>query len=308
MEYDTAMQDYQVIAPDVEADDVSEWVHLIPAGTFWGRDGRGPYRLDVQAVLDAFRAHGADLPVDYEHQSLSAGDKAGPVPAAGWIQDLEARDDGLWARVSWTPTARQLLAAKEYRYLSPVFRHDKQGRVVALEGAGLTHMPNLYLRAAARQEDPMDLTPLAEALGIDPSADIETIVAHAKQLRDAATRTPDPAEWVPMSQHQAVAEELAKLQAEIAAEKAEAAVTAAMRAGKLAPAMKDWALSYASKDPEGFASWADKAPVILSPESERVAHASTPADQLTEEDRIACALLGISEAGFAAHKKTIVKE
>jgi phage I-like protein len=308
MEYDTAMQDYQVIAPDVEADDVSEWVHLIPAGTFWGRDGRGPYRLDVQAVLDAFRAHGADLPVDYEHQSLSAGDKAGPVPAAGWIQDLEARDDGLWARVSWTPTARQLLAAKEYRYLSPVFRHDKQGRVVALEGAGLTHMPNLYLRAAARQEDPMDLTPLAEALGIDPSADIETIAAHAKQLREAATREPDPTQWVPMSQHKAVADELARLQAEIAKGKAESAVREAMSQGKLSPAMRDWALSYAVKDPDGFAEWVKAAPVVVTADTTVSANAAQKPDMLSDEDRYVCAALGISESDFAAHKRAVVKE
>lgn len=302
------MQDYQVIAPDVEADDVSEWVHLIPAGTFWGRDGRGPYRLDVQAVLDAFRAHGADLPVDYEHQSLSAGDKAGPVPAAGWIQDLEARDDGLWARVSWTPTARQLLAAKEYRYLSPVFRHDKQGRVVALEGAGLTHMPNLYLRAAARQEDPMELTPLTEALGIDPSADIETIVAHAKQLREAATRDPDPAQWVPMSQHKAVADELAKLQTEIAKGKAESAVREAMSQGKLSPAMRDWALSYAVKDPDGFAEWVKAAPVVVTADTTVSASAAQKPDALSDEERYVCAALGISESDFAAHKKAIIKE
>jgi phage I-like protein len=308
MEYDTAMQDYQVIAPDVEADDVSEWVHLIPAGTFWGRDGRGPYRLDVQAVLDAFCAHGADLPVDYEHQSLSAGDKAGPVPAAGWIQDLEARDDGLWARVSWTPTARQLLAAKEYRYLSPVFRHDKQGRVVALEGAGLTHMPNLYLRAAARQEDPMDLTPLAEALGIDPSADIETIAAHAKQLREAATREPDPTQWVPMSQHKAVADELARLQAEIAKGKAESAVREAMSQGKLSPAMRDWALSYAVKDPDGFAEWVKAAPVVVTADTTVSANAAQKPDMLSDEDRYVCAALGISESDFAAHKRAVVKE
>ena len=31
-----------------------EWVHLIPAGTFSGRDGRGPYTLDAQAVHDAY--------------------------------------------------------------------------------------------------------------------------------------------------------------------------------------------------------------------------------------------------------------
>lgn len=296
--------------PDTADGSPPEWVELIPAGRFFGRDGRGPFELDPAAVAAAFVRAAVDLPIDYEHQTLDASAKAGPVPAAGWIKAIELRDGALWGRVEWTPHAAELVRNKSYRYISPVFRHDKSGRIVALEGAGLTHYPNLHLQPVANSkgDDNMDLTPLAEALGIDPSADIETIAAHAKQLREAATRDPDPAQWVPMSQHRAVAEELARLQAQVAKEKAEALVSAAMSAGKLAPALKDWALSYASKDPEGFASWADKAPVILSPESERVAHASTPADQLTEEDRIACALLGMSEADFAAHKRNLIKE
>ncbi|TCS69763.1 phage I-like protein [Sulfuritortus calidifontis] len=300
-----------------------EWVHLIPAGVFSGRDGRGPYRLDAEAVLAVFAAHGADLPVDYDHQSLSAEDKAGPVPAAGWIKELAAREDGIWARVEWTPAASQHLLNKEYRYLSPVFRHDKQGRVVALEGAGLTHNPNLYLKAAASRKETNAVEDLIERLimmlNLPAASTPEDVVAELQKIIDRLTtaeaaaaqaRQPDPAEWVPMSQHRTVAEQLAALQAQIAAEKAEAAVTAAMRAGKLAPAMKDWALSYASKDPEGFAQWTEKSPVILPPETDRAAQrVASNADTLTEEDRIACALLGIPEGDFAAHKKTItVKE
>ncbi len=302
---------FPVAASSLDAADAAsppEWVHLIPAGTFSGRDGRGPYRLDAEAVLAAYARHGADLPIDYEHQSLEAADKRGPVPAAGWIRELAAREDGIWGRVEWTPSATALLAERAYRYLSPVFRHDRSGRVVALEGAGLTHTPNLYLRAAARQEDPMDLTPLAEALGIDPSADIETIAAHAKQLREAATREPDPTQWVPMSQHKAVADELARLQAEIARENAEAAVRQAMSQGKLSPAMRDWALSYAEKDPGGFAEWVKAAPVVVSSGTTVAANAAQKPDMLSDEDRYVCAALGIPERDYAAHKQTITKE
>lgn len=287
-----------------------EWVMLIPAGTFSGRDGRGPYRLDVEAVLKAFEAGGIDLPIDYEHQTLTASDRQGPVPVAGWIKELQAREGALWGRVQWTPKAAELIAAREYRFLSPVFRHDRTGRILALEGAGLTHYPNLDLEPVAHQKgDSMDLTPIAEALGVEGNADVATLAAHARALKDAATRQPDPAQWVPMSQHKAVAEELAKLQATVVAEKAEAAVRAAMNAGKLAPAMKDWAISYATKDPEGFAAWAKAAPQILPMYGEKTAHrVASNADLLTEEDRIACQLLGMDEADFAAHKKTLVKE
>jgi len=296
-------------SPSVAADAPPEWVELIPAGTFSGRDGRGPYRLDAEAVLKAFAAGGIDLPIDYEHQSLEAEAKAGPVPAAGWIKALEVRDGALWARVQWTSRAAELIAAREYRFLSPVFRH-KQGRVVALAGAGLVHYPNLDLTPVANRQgdamsDPIDLAPIAEALGAPADADAAQLVAHAASLRRRAD-SPDPAVWVPMSQHKAVADELARLQAEVARQKAEAAVSEAMRAGKLAPALKDWAMGYASRDPEGFAAWAAAAPVIVSAQSD--AHAAKTPEALTEEERYVCAQLGLTEADFIAHKRRINKE
>lgn len=128
-----------------------QWVHLVPAGTTTGRDGRGPYQLDAQAVTAAFAQHGADLPVDYEHQSLGAVAKSGPVPAAGWITAVEPRADGLWGRVAWTAQASQLLRDRAYRYLSAVFDHLPDGRVIKLRGAGLVHSPNLPIQAAASQ-------------------------------------------------------------------------------------------------------------------------------------------------------------
>ena len=303
------------LPPDAAADGLPlapEWVQLIPVGSFSGRDGRGPYLLDGAAVLAAFERGGIDLPIDYEHQTLSATDKAGPVPAAGWIKQLEVREGSLWGRVAWTPKAAALIAQREYRFLSPVFRHDKAGRIVVLEGAGLTHYPNLDLEPVAHQKgEPMDLKPIIEALGAPADADVAQLAAHAKTLKEAASRQPDPREWVPMNQHQAVAQELAALQKQVAKEKAEAAVRAAMSAGKLAPAMQVWAQVYAEKDPEGFAAWCAAAPVILPTDqaAHRVAaNAGTAGDILTEEDRIACQLLGMSEADFAAHKKELARD
>lgn len=298
-----AAADGQPLAP--------EWVQLIPAGSFSGRDGRGPYLLDGASVLAAFERGGIDLPIDYEHQTLEAAAKAGPVPAAGWIKALEVRDGSLWGRAAWTPKAADLIAQREYRFLSPVFRHDKAGRIVALEGAGLTHYPNLDLAPVAhtKGDDMTDMTQIAEALGAPADADVEALAAHAKALRDKAAREPDPREWVPMSQHQAVAQELAALQKQVAKEKAEAAVRAAMSAGKLAPAMQAWAAAYAEKDPEGFAAWCAAAPAILPPEGGKAAHrVASNADTLTDEDRYVCAQLGFPQTEFAAHKRALIEE
>lgn len=131
---------------------VPEWVHLIPAGPFSGRDGRGPYQLDGKSVLEIFAQWGADLSVDYEHQSLNTLDNGQPAPAAGWVKSLELRDDGIWGRVEWTDRAAAMIAAREYRYLSPVFDYDRGGVVFRLLNVGLTNNPNLYLTALNRRE------------------------------------------------------------------------------------------------------------------------------------------------------------
>jgi phage I-like protein len=307
-----------------------EWVHLIPAGTFSGRDGRGPYTLDAQAVLDAFAAHGADLPIDYDHQSLTADEKAGPVPAAGWIKELQAREDGIWARVEWTPRAAELLANKEYRYLSPVFRYRaKDGRVVALSGAGLTHNPNLYLQAAASRKESHAVDDLLEQLIAmlnlpvtatpdDVAAELQKLIDRlktaeaaaaqaAEQLAAAQAREPDPAQYVPIALHKQVADQLAALQADLARREAEAAVEAAMSARKVSPGMREWALAYASRDPEGFKAFVAAAPEIVTEGAHRRTESAHGA-VLTDEDRLAAKLLGMTEEAFAQAKQLITKE
>jgi phage I-like protein len=107
-------------------------VRLRPVGEVPLGDDREPLWVDQEA-LAAMAAHfqerGLDLVVDNEHQTQS-GHKA---PAAGWIKELEAREDGLWARMEWTATTRDHLAVREHRYFSPVLRlEDKTRRPLAL--------------------------------------------------------------------------------------------------------------------------------------------------------------------------------
>ncbi|WP_428560455.1 MAG: phage protease [Solidesulfovibrio sp. DCME] len=66
-----------------------QWVQLLPAGTFTGRDGAGPYSLDdPQAVIAATlaAAAGADLPIDYDHQILWSRNNGQPAIAGGWLK------------------------------------------------------------------------------------------------------------------------------------------------------------------------------------------------------------------------------
>lgn len=97
-----------------------EWVHLLPGGVMQGRDGRTYDLADPGGLILAFQANGIDLPVDYEHQNDKPEARLkGPVPAAGWIKELQSRADGIWGRVEWTATAAELIGTKAYRFLSP---------------------------------------------------------------------------------------------------------------------------------------------------------------------------------------------
>ena len=289
--------------PDVGMGEaLAEWYQILPVGTFTGRDGRGPYRvLDPSGIMAAFSRWSCDLCVDYEHQSLDATQKAGPIPAAGWVKELEARPDGIWARIAWTETAAACLQAKEYRYLSPVFSYNpKTGDVLALTGAGLTNTPNLHLQAAAsRQGDPMNelqerlcvllnlpatttqegvldrLKPLlaehtaqaaasiqlAKAVGLAEGSSFST-VAQAVQSRMASP--PDPAQFVPKAVYDETAHSLAQLRDQVKVGEVQSLVTAAMSAGKVPPALEAWATDYATRDTDGFRKYLETAPALAS--------------------------------------------
>lgn len=168
-----------------------EWIELLPSGTFSGRDGRGPWHCIPSDVIARTREYqgGVDIPVDYDHQLEHAAQNGRPAPAAGWISELEARDDGVWGRVEWTDRAREHLAAREFRYLSPVFYHEMDGEVLLLESAALTNVPNLTgLKALSRMDGPhfsqgepdMDiLKTLASVLGISEADATEAAVESA---------------------------------------------------------------------------------------------------------------------------------
>lgn len=97
----------------------------------------------AKAVMAAWKDYGNDLPVDYAHAMIQglAVDPALAGKAAGWF-DLEVRDGELWAvNVRWTEAAAEALTAKEYRYISPAFYTDKDGRVVELVNVALTNIP-----------------------------------------------------------------------------------------------------------------------------------------------------------------------
>ena len=122
---------------------VPDWLHLLPVGEISTNDGRGPYRAPDASALIASSLVGGKLCLDENHATDLLAPKGGSAPARGWIVELQSRDDGIWGRVEWTPAGRRLMEAGEYRGVSPVIAHRRDGTVTAILRASLTNTPNL---------------------------------------------------------------------------------------------------------------------------------------------------------------------
>ena len=133
-------------------------IQLLPAGEFRAWDGRPTdvpaWRIDAaaaQALIAQLAQRANPLAIDYEHQTLHARQNGQPAPAAGWFDALEWREgSGLWATgVRWSERAAAMIAAGEYRYISPVFAYDPHtGSVTRILHAALVNDPALDGMAA----------------------------------------------------------------------------------------------------------------------------------------------------------------
>lgn len=351
-----------------------EWIELLPAGQFKGRDGRGPFKLDdPQGVIRATLAlqMKAGIPIDYDHATDLAAPQGRPAPAAGWIKELQVRSGAIWGKVEWTRHGAAAVATREYRYVSPVFEYSNDGEVMRLLRAALTNNPNLYMTAiSARaplsmpigksdakpsgEENEMEtlLAQLREILGLDESAgaeealeairtlqaaaahddddnddgnegaagdDDDAIAPHAPANSGAHAGDADPARYVPISQFQSTLTELNSLRAARARERAEHAVNEAMRAGKLIPAQREWAIAYCQADYKGFTKFIARQPALFAANSSfdgeppasaiRAGHfdddsirGASAGGSLTQTERAICANLNVKANDFLRHK------
>ncbi|PTE19491.1 hypothetical protein C5F48_22645 [Cereibacter changlensis JA139] len=308
------------LALNVEGSAAPDWVQLVPAGpAVEGRDGRRWTMADPERLVAAFAAHGADLPVDFEHATQIKGGRGEPAPAVGWIKAVEARNGALWGRVDWNADGANAVASRAYRYLSPVFRFDPATKaVLAMVSAGLTNNPNLHLAAlnAAQPETEtlsMDKAVL-EALGLKPDATAADAVVAINQLQVAKTTAlnaaahPDPEHFVPRADHQLALNRIADFETE-AKTRAEAeilgAVEAAVAAGKIAPASKEYHLASCRAEGglERFRAMIGSAPAITAPSGADRKDPPGAEPALTAEELAMCRQFNMTPEAFALAKK-----
>ncbi len=296
-------------------------------------------REGVGEVMRRFDARGIDMVIDYEHQT-EGGSWSGPegkAPAAGWIKQLVDRgEDGLWAVVEWTERAKAHLASREYRYYSPVFlTSGKEGRLVELLRVALTNAPRMNrirpVVAKGRENQKKDggnmdkaefVRVCAKKLGLPEGATEEEVAAAIGKTggKDAPVVMPREAldalglpetagvrEVVAsvhaMRQRPDLTAEVAALKRRLAERERDEAVEAAIRAGKITAAQKEWAEGYALTDLEGFRLFVAKAPRVVSSEDLFGAGAARGVGEevLDEGQRAINRMMGVDDEAWKKH-------
>nr|DAS68695.1 MAG TPA: hypothetical protein [Caudoviricetes sp.] len=339
------------IACSFKLSEANGHIQLFPFGRFYPADGRaegaGGWYVDDSngyALADSINALDIDLMIDYEHQTLYLEKNGQGNPAAGWIKQVEYRpNEGVFAEVAWTDKAASQIKAGEYRYISPLFIPDSNGRVVQVLNAALTNRPALHNLAEAfalsqqfkqfnqPEGQPMlkllqqlfdapnateaeiteKLTALSAAKGDTKVAlsavydELKTQTAQAVAL-SAQVANPDPTKFVALSQMQAVQTELNALKAQHAKEKADSLITQALSDGRLLPAQKAWAENLAQTN---FVALSDYLATVTpnAALSGGMQAKDAPTENvvaLSAEELAAAKMLGMSEAEFITAHKT----
>ncbi len=263
---------------DLRAD--SREIQLLPAGEFRARDGRPEnlksWRIDAEIaarLIALATARQTPFVIDYEHQTFNAEDNGQPAPAAGWYRTLEWREGlGLFATdVEWTERAKAMIASREYKFISPVFRFDKKsGAVLELLMAAVTNNPGIdgmaaiAARAAARfhEDQPKETLAMKELLkliGLAETATEAEAIAAMKVITDARAaadqeivtlkaKAPDPAKYVPVETVKSLQDQVAALTIANTDREVNDLVAAALDNGRLLPAMESWARELGKKD------------------------------------------------------------
>ena len=299
---------------------------LVPAGNFGGLDGRTWHNPSPQAVIARTRQIGRDIPIDIEHATELKGPQGEPAPAQGWIRlaDLKVIEGAIWGSVQWNNTGQALLADKAYRYYSPAFLYDNQGEVRSLKSVGLTNSQNLAALPALNHQtqnlkegaDDMSLpASVRQALGLGETAneaDAVQAIGTLKQEHQLAlnrAETPDPEQFVTKADYtlalnraNSAEDELKqRREAEISAE-----IDAAVKAGKVAPASKDYHLAICQQAGglDKFRQFVAAAPVLVG--TEGVGGKKPEGDQqqskLNADELAICRDLGLTEDEFLSVK------
>lgn len=135
---------------------------------------KGDYYLDMESalvIMQKYKTRGLYLCFDYGHGAVS-GQNEDQSKAAGWF-DLQLKEDGIYAvDIKWTPKAADMIANREYLYISPAIILSEDKKVIRIINCALTNLP------ATDNLEP--LTQLEEMLAIETEGTVNSTILGEK--------------------------------------------------------------------------------------------------------------------------------
>ena len=337
------MKDFLILkGGGVELTGVPETITVLPLGHVVS--SKGEFDVDegsFQAMKAQIAQRGVDLVVDYEHQTLKGVEapaagwvKELKLEGGSIVAVVEWTPRG--AEYLKNKEYRYLSPVVNVR--------KTDGKAIGLHSLALTNTPAIENMTPIVNSDNfeggqtyMDMQKLAALLGLGPDATEEQITealqamaAENKSLKEGqqtgeatvankavcellGLKAGAPAEDVTAKIMELksgtidgvnVLEELRTLKQQTAQRDADEAVTMALKAGKITPAQKDWARSYALADPKGFGAFVEKAPQVvpmgeIAPEDAKVLKSSMSDEATT----LVCKQLGVSQEDLEKYGK-----
>ena len=134
------------IITDTINNGIVENVHISPIGDFTGSKQDGSPQNEhitaeaLSALADKMNA-GDEVLCDVDHQSCRPGVEK-DTSAAGWFTKFVVDPiKGLFASLKLTKRGKDLLANREYRYMSPTFMLNDNGEPIDIHSVSLTNTP-----------------------------------------------------------------------------------------------------------------------------------------------------------------------
>ena len=260
---------------------------VFPAKTLFVPGGE---RIDLNAsffagIVQTFKERGLKIQIDFNHQSAGAM-RYEDGAAAGWVTDLTAGPDGLFATIEWTAKGTAAIRDKEYLYLSPEFElkqfDQDTGETIErprLLAVALTNRPYLSQQAALAASD----SGITKEILMD-KVEIDKLRA-AKEAAELA-----------------VAEAQAAM-AIMAQGQKDGLLQAAVADGRVAPALVPQLQAFSGmvgNDVKKFSDFLAALPVPAKsgPTGQIVTQGDAPTSKLSEADKAACSALSLNEADY----------
>jgi hypothetical protein len=119
-------------------------VALITRG-FKGTQKFSVTREDLASIVANFAKRGTgEVVIDYDHSTVYAAGSGAAAPAAGWLKKIDDAPDAkgvLWGWAEYTERGGRMVAAREYKYVSPVIEWSVRDKSTGeQQGATLTSL------------------------------------------------------------------------------------------------------------------------------------------------------------------------